>query len=86
MLVFHIYIFLFGLGYDEFRRDEFTFENKQVHIGVEREGPMLQKGSPSSAELHPKSLAKGEIKPTAMPPTSVMTRLILIDHFYRLYL
>ncbi|KAL8136187.1 hypothetical protein AgCh_010694 [Apium graveolens] len=64
--------------YDEFRRDEFSFENRQVQIGVEREVPMLPKLGSSSVELHPKSLANGEVKPIAMPPTSVMTRLILI--------
>lgn len=66
------------LDYDEFRRDEFSFENRQVQIGVEREVPMLPKLGSSSVELHPKSLTNGEIKPIAMPPTSVMTRLILI--------
>lgn len=39
---------------------------------------MLPKLGSSSAELNPKSLANGEIKPVPMPPTSVMTRLILI--------
>lgn len=63
--------------YDEYRRDEFSFGNKQN--GVEREGPMLSKlGSSSTTELHPKSLSNMEIKPTAMPPASVITRLILI--------
>ncbi|KAL0383430.1 UNVERIFIED_CONTAM: Auxin efflux carrier component 1 [Sesamum calycinum] len=43
----------------------------------ERDGPVLSKlGSSSTAELHPKTTI--DTKPTAMPPTSVMTRLILI--------
>nr|GMD41863.1 probable auxin efflux carrier component 1B [Ipomoea batatas] len=41
------------------------------------EGPVLSKlGSSSTTELHPK--AAMETKPAAMPPASVMTRLILI--------
>lgn len=65
--------------YDEFGRDEFSFGNRQVANGVDREGPVLSKlGSSSTAELHPKAGADGEPKPTAMPPASVMTRLILI--------
>ncbi|XVF07087.1 hypothetical protein REPUB_Repub06bG0107400 [Reevesia pubescens] len=35
-------------------------------------------GSSSTTELHPKAGAHAETKPTAMPPASVMTRLILI--------
>ncbi|KAL3632579.1 putative auxin efflux carrier component 1b [Castilleja foliolosa] len=63
--------------YDDFGRDEFSFGNKQGPGGTEREGPVLSKlGSNSTAELHPK--ASIEMKPTMMPPTSVMTRLILI--------
>lgn len=63
--------------YDDFGRDEFSFGNKQVQNGAEREGPVLSKlGSSSTAELHPK--ASVDAQPTAMPPTSVMTRLILI--------
>ncbi|KAJ9180970.1 hypothetical protein P3X46_009150 [Hevea brasiliensis] len=65
--------------YDEFGRDEFSFGNRQVANGVDRDGPVLSKlGSSSTAELHPKTGANGESKPTAMPPASVMTRLILI--------
>ena len=46
---------------------------------MDRDGPVLSKlASSSTAELHPKSAANGEPKPTAMPPTSVVTRLILI--------
>ncbi|CAK9188526.1 unnamed protein product [Ilex paraguariensis] len=64
--------------YDEFGRDEFSFGNRGVPNGADREGPVLSKlGSSSTAELHPKTGAH-EAKPTAMPPTSVMTRLILI--------
>lgn len=65
--------------YDEFGRDEFSFGNRPGPNGVDRDGPVLSKlGSSSTAELHPKSAANGEAKPTVMPPTSVMTRLILI--------
>ncbi|POO00509.1 Auxin efflux carrier [Trema orientale] len=65
--------------YDEYGRDEFSFGNRQVSNGVDREGPVLSKlGSSSTAELHPKAAAQAESKPTAMPPASVMTRLILI--------
>ncbi|KAJ6778874.1 AUXIN EFFLUX CARRIER COMPONENT 1B-RELATED [Salix koriyanagi] len=65
--------------YDEFGRDEFSFGNRPGPIGVDRDGPVLSKlGSSSTAELHPKSAANGEAKATVMPPTSVMTRLILI--------
>ncbi|RYQ96131.1 hypothetical protein Ahy_B08g091683 isoform B [Arachis hypogaea] len=53
--------------------------NRTVANGVDKEGPVLSKlGSSSTAELHPKNGAQGESKPTNMPPTSVMTRLILI--------
>ncbi|XP_011075451.1 probable auxin efflux carrier component 1b isoform X2 [Sesamum indicum] len=63
--------------YDDFGRDEFSFGNKQGANGTERDGPVLSKlGSSSTAELHPKTTV--DTKPTAMPPTSVMTRLILI--------
>ncbi|CAA0812848.1 Auxin efflux carrier component 1 [Striga hermonthica] len=63
--------------YDDFGRDKYSFGNKQGPNGTEHEGPVLSKlGSSSTAELHPK--ASVETKPTAMPPTSVMTRLILI--------
>ncbi|GER51912.1 auxin efflux carrier [Striga asiatica] len=63
--------------YDDFGRDKYSFANKQGPNATEREGPVLSKlGSSSTAELHPK--ASVETKPTAMPPTSVMTRLILI--------
>ncbi|XAR48292.1 hypothetical protein NMG60_11031057 [Bertholletia excelsa] len=65
--------------YDDYRRDEFSFGNRGVGNGADREGPVLSKlGSSSTAELHPKAAAQGEQKPTSMPPASVMTRLILI--------
>ncbi|KAF7803995.1 putative auxin efflux carrier component 1b [Senna tora] len=65
--------------YDEFGRDEFSFGNRTVANGFEKEGPALSKlGSSSTAELHPKTGPQGESKPSSMPPTSVMTRLILI--------
>ncbi|TYG47888.1 hypothetical protein ES288_D11G378300v1 [Gossypium darwinii] len=62
--------------YDEYGRDEFTFGNKAAtNGGADREGPVLSKlGSSSTTELNPKI----ETKPAAMPPASVMTRLILI--------
>ncbi|XP_042050358.1 probable auxin efflux carrier component 1b [Salvia splendens] len=54
--------------YDDFGRDGYKTGG---------EGPVLSKlGSSSTAELNPK--ASIEAKATAMPPTSVMTRLILI--------
>ncbi|XP_023885954.1 probable auxin efflux carrier component 1b [Quercus suber] len=65
--------------YDEFGRDEFSFGNRPVTNGVDREGPVLSKlGSSSTTELHPKTGAHVESKPANMPPASVMTRLILI--------
>ncbi|XP_048320731.2 probable auxin efflux carrier component 1b [Ziziphus jujuba] len=65
--------------YDEYGRDEFSFGNRPVPNGVDRDGPVLSKlGSSSTAELHPKAGPQGESKPTSMPPASVMTRLILI--------
>ncbi|KAJ7976583.1 Auxin efflux carrier component [Quillaja saponaria] len=65
--------------YDEFGRDEFSFGNRPLANGVDKEGPVLSKlGSSSTAELHPKTADPGESKPTNMPPASVMTRLILI--------
>ncbi|XP_015573574.1 probable auxin efflux carrier component 1b isoform X1 [Ricinus communis] len=67
------------VDYDEFGRDEFSFGNRPVPNGVDREGPVLSKlGSSSTAELHPKTGVDGEPRATAMPPASVMTRLILI--------
>ncbi|XP_054803555.1 probable auxin efflux carrier component 1b [Prosopis cineraria] len=65
--------------YDEFGRDEFSFGNRTVTNGHDKEGPVLSKlGSSSTAELHPKIGAQLESKTSAMPPASVMTRLILI--------
>ncbi|XLT13269.1 hypothetical protein HN51_058959 [Arachis hypogaea] len=53
--------------------------NRTVANGVDKEGPVLSKlCSSSTTELHHKNGAQGESKPTNMPPTSVMTRLILI--------
>ncbi|KAJ1395076.1 Membrane transport protein [Sesbania bispinosa] len=65
--------------YDEYGHDEFSFGNRTVANGVDKEGPVLSKlGSSSTTELHPKAGVQGESKPTSMPPASVMTRLILI--------
>ncbi|KAL5223903.1 hypothetical protein ABZP36_010542 [Zizania latifolia] len=52
--------------------DEYSFGNKD-----DKDGPTLSKlGSNSTAQLRPKD--DGEERPAAMPPASVMTRLILI--------
>lgn len=78
---FNIHFFLLCVDYDDYGRDEFSFGNRQGANGGnnnnDHEGPTLSKlGSSSTAELHPKAAA--EAKPSAMPPASVMTRLILI--------
>ncbi|KAE8711027.1 Auxin efflux carrier component 1 [Hibiscus syriacus] len=66
-------------GYDDYGRDEFSFGNKPITNGVEHEGPVLSKlGSSSTTELNPKAGAHAETSTAAMPPASVMTRLILI--------
>ncbi|KAF6155356.1 hypothetical protein GIB67_019882 [Kingdonia uniflora] len=63
--------------YGEYGRDEFSFANKTAPLGANGDAPTLAKlGSSSTTELHPK--AHGDSKATAMPPASVMTRLILI--------
>ncbi|CAO2822354.1 unnamed protein product [Amaranthus hypochondriacus] len=65
--------------YDDYGRDEFSFGNKNGGNGPEVDGPTLSKlGSSSTTELRPKAATHVEAKPTSMPPTSVMTRLILI--------
>ncbi|CAL5193316.1 unnamed protein product [Lathyrus oleraceus] len=65
--------------YEEFGHDEFSFGNRTVANGVDKDGPVLSKlGSSSTTELHPKDGSQVESKPTNMPPASVMTRLILI--------
>jgi hypothetical protein len=67
------------LDYEEFGHDEFSFGNRTVANGVDKEGPVLSKlGSSSTTELHPKAGSQSDSKPTNMPPASVMTRLILI--------
>nr|CBX25245.1 hypothetical_protein [Oryza brachyantha] len=54
--------------------DEYSFGNKNEKDG---HGPTLSKlGSNSTAQLRPKD--DGEERPAALPPASVMTRLILI--------
>nr|GMC46953.1 probable auxin efflux carrier component 1B [Ipomoea batatas] len=59
--------------YDEFGRDD----SRQNPNGNEREGPVLSKlGSSSTTELNAK--VAPDAKPAAMPPASVMTKLILI--------
>ncbi|CAA3025033.1 probable auxin efflux carrier component 1b [Olea europaea subsp. europaea] len=62
-----------ALDYYDFGRDEFSFGNKRGLNGTDREGPVL---SSSTSKLRP--MPSGETKRTAMPPTGVMTRLILI--------
>lgn len=90
LLLFIAFIFFFlllhtksllnlKLDYDDFGRNEFSFGNQPGQNGVDREASVLSKlGSSSTAELHPKAIPHGESKATAMPPASVMTRLILI--------
>lgn len=75
------FFFCVCVDYDDYGRDEFSFGNRQGANGGnnnnDHDGPTLSKlGSSSTAELHPKAAA--EAKPSAMPPASVMTRLILI--------
>lgn len=78
-MIFFSLICLVYLDYEEFGHDEFSFGNRTVANGVDKEGPVLSKlGSSSTTELHPKAGSQGEAKPTNMPPASVMTRLILI--------
>ncbi|VAH92851.1 unnamed protein product [Triticum turgidum subsp. durum] len=66
-------------AYDEYGRgggDDFSFRNKNGGV-ANVDGPTLAKlGSNSTAQLHPKD--DGEERAAAMPPASVMTRLILI--------
>ncbi|KAK9154386.1 hypothetical protein Sjap_001866 [Stephania japonica] len=76
--------------YEDYGRDEFSFRSRQamngngngnIGRGDEEGGPNLTKlGSSSTAELNPKSGGTGDCKlaNNAMPPASVMTRLILI--------
>lgn len=68
-----------GLDHGEFRGDEFSFCNRPASNGIDRDGPVLSKlgSSSSTTELHPKT-CHVESTATAMPPASVMTRLILI--------
>ncbi|XP_066334860.1 probable auxin efflux carrier component 1b [Miscanthus floridulus] len=63
-------------AYDEYGRDDFS--RTKNGNGADKGGPTLSKlGSNSTAQLYPKD--DGEGRPAAaMPPASVMTRLILI--------
>lgn len=67
------------VAYEQYgREDDFSFGNRaEESLSRDKEGPSLSKfGSSSTAELHPKPQ---EGRPNKlMPPTSVMTRLILI--------
>ncbi|KAK8942991.1 Auxin efflux carrier component 1 [Platanthera zijinensis] len=67
-------------AYNEYSREDFSFRNQTISQGgADALQPSLSKlGSNSTAELRPKTGACEELKPVAMPPTSVMTRLILI--------
>lgn len=70
---------LLVLDYDHYGRDEFSFGNRQEGAASGGDGPTLSKlGSSSTAELRPKVGPQDDTKPNVMPPTSVMTRLILI--------
>jgi auxin efflux carrier family protein len=63
-------------AYDEYGHDDFS-RTKNGNDGADKGGPTLSKlGSNSTAQLYPKD--DGEVRPSAMPPASVMTRLILI--------
>ncbi|WOK99128.1 PIN-like protein [Canna indica] len=62
--------------YDVYRRDDFSFRNKPIE-SMHRDGQGLSKLGSNSTELRAKSGAD-ELAKTSMPPTSVMTRLILI--------
>ncbi|KAK9082089.1 hypothetical protein Syun_031488 [Stephania yunnanensis] len=72
--------------YEDYGRDEFSFRSRQAMNGNgntgrgdEEGGPNLTKlGSSSTAELNPKSGGCKQANNNAMPPASVMTRLILI--------
>ncbi|CAJ2635460.1 unnamed protein product [Trifolium pratense] len=58
---------------------QFSFENRTVANGVDKKVTVLSKlGSSSITKLHHKVGSQGASKPTNMPPTLVMTRLILI--------
>ena len=62
-------------AYGEYGRDDFS--RTKNGNGADKGGPTLSKlGSNSTAQLYPKG--DGEGRPAAMPPASVMTRLILI--------
>jgi auxin efflux carrier family len=62
-------------AYDEYGRDDFS--RTKNGNGADKGGPTLSKlGSNSTAQLYPKDVGEG--RPAAMPPASVMTRLILI--------
>ncbi|KAG2559895.1 probable auxin efflux carrier component 1b [Panicum virgatum] len=62
-------------AYDEYGRDDLS--RTKSGNGADKGGPTLSKlGSNSTAQLYPKG--DGEGRPAAMPPASVMTRLILI--------
>nr|AJI44019.1 auxin efflux carrier component 1 sister [Agave tequilana] len=71
----------------EYGRDEFSFRSRPMALGVVEDAAMsMQRDnnigrSNSTAELRPKAsdCGDGDLKPAAaMPPASVMTRLILI--------
>ncbi|CAN6478504.1 unnamed protein product [Victoria cruziana] len=64
------------MTWEEYEREAFSFGNRVVVQGDERDGQAQGKfGSSSTAELDPKAV---DGNATSMPPASVMTRLILI--------
>ncbi|RRT43249.1 hypothetical protein B296_00055103 [Ensete ventricosum] len=66
-----------GDAYESYRQDDFSFRSKPVDT-LQRDGRRsFSKLGSNSTELHSKAEADGIGKPS-MPPTSVMTRLILI--------
>ncbi|PWZ29332.1 putative auxin efflux carrier component 1b [Zea mays] len=65
-------------AYDEYGRDDYSSRTKNGSGGADKGGPTLSKlGSNSTAQLYPKDDGEGR-QAAAMPPASVMTRLILI--------
>jgi hypothetical protein len=66
-------------AYDEYGRDDYSSRTKNGSGGADKGGPTLSKlGSNSTAQLYPKDDGEGRAAAVAMPPASVMTRLILI--------
>ncbi|XP_056689156.1 probable auxin efflux carrier component 1b [Spinacia oleracea] len=65
--------------YEDYGKDGLDLGNKPGKNGPEVEGPMLSKlCSISTAKVQPNISDQPESKPTAMPPATVMTKLILV--------